>query len=170
MIFPLNLDHSTSLSTSTQIQTHRGLSLNQTLYYNLVNPNTIQGYVTSVTLRLFSNWKGNDPLYIYVMFPYSLNYIEILYRYPVIPERNNTDWHNISIPTGDFPLDSGYYVGVGMQDRSSTNLISAVLNGRAIYEVNITKITDRISLKQTKLSYGASFIYTVTPNVSLSSD
>lgn len=152
------------------MQTSLGLSLGHTLYYNLVNPNKIQGYVTNVTLRLFTSWEGDNPLYIYAMMPYSLSYIEILHRYPVIPEQNNTEWQSISIPIGEFPLDTGLHVGVGMQDRSDTNFISAALGSRAIYEVNITNITDRISLQKTKLSYGVQFIYAVTPNISLSTD
>lgn len=147
-----------------------GLSLSQTLYYNLVVPNNIQGYLTNVTLRLFTNWEGEHPLYIYAMIPFSHNFIEILYRYPLIPQRNNTQWQTISVPPGEFPMNIGIYIGVGMQDRSDTNFIYAAIAARAIYEVNITNTTDRITLKQTKITCGAAFLYQVARNHSSSTD
>ena len=140
------------------------------MYYNLVAPNNIQGYLANVTLRLFTNWEGEHPLYIYAMIPFSYNFIEILYRYPLIPERNNTRWQTISIPPGEFLMNIGTYIGVGMQDRSGTNFIYAAIASRAIYEVNITNMTSRISLKQTKITCGATILYEVTQNLSSFAD
>lgn len=140
------------------------------MYYNIVAPNNIQGYLANVTLRLFTNWEGEHPLYIYAMVPFSYNSIEILYRYALIPESNNTQWQTIPIPPGEFPMKSGIYIGIGMQDRSDTNFIYAAMTARAIYEVNITNMTDRISLKQTKITCGATIVYDVAQNLSSFAD
>ncbi|CAF4933967.1 unnamed protein product, partial [Rotaria sp. Silwood2] len=59
-----------------------GLSLSNSLYYNIQHLTPVQGYVVSVSLRLFTSWKGDDPLYLFAISSYLLNH-QIEHRYPL---------------------------------------------------------------------------------------
>jgi hypothetical protein len=145
-------------------ETPVGLLLNHSLYFNLVSLNRVQGYVINVTLRLFTNWEGDKPLYIFALKRMSRDYVEIMHRYPVIPERNNTQRQTIAIPFGEFPIDTGHFVGVGMQDRSDTNQICAANSVVSFCEINITNNTRYITLKFNKFFQGVAFIYSTVRN------
>jgi hypothetical protein len=144
-------------------ETPVGFSLNHSLYFNVVSLSEFQGYVTNISLRLFTNWEGDNPLYIFALEQISLSSAEIAHRYPVIPQTNNTQWQTIDIPFGEFPISTGYLIGVGMQDRSDTNQIYTRYSVVSLYDVNITNNTRDITFKY-NFFQGVAFDYTAVKN------
>jgi hypothetical protein len=157
------LDSNSSLSMFNISETPVGFSLSHSLYFNVVSLSEFQGYVTNISLRLFTNWEGDNPLYIFALKQISLSSAEIIHRYPVIPQTNNTQWQTIDIPFGEFPISTGYLIGAGMQDRSDTNQIFAVNSVISFYDVDITNNTRDINLK-VKFFQGIAFVYTAVKN------
>jgi len=122
-----------------------------------------KGYVISVSLRLFTNWDGDNPLYIYAIsrFPSDPT---ITHRYPLIPQRNNTEWQTIEIPSRQFPLSSMNNLAIGMQDNSVTNQIYAVKAVLPMYGGNITSDTNIVHSQVLEDYYGAAFTFTLLKN------
>ncbi|CAF4620767.1 unnamed protein product [Rotaria sp. Silwood2] len=137
-----------------------GLSLSNSLYYNIQHLTPVQGYVVSVSLRLFTSWKGDDPLYLFAISSYLLNH-QIEHRYPVVPERNNTEWQTIEIPFGKFPLFINNHLAIGMQNFSETNQIYSVRSALSIHGQNITHTTINVFPKATTGFHGVAFTYTL---------
>ncbi len=122
-----------------------------------------KGYVISVSLRLFTNWEGDNPLYIYAL-SLSSHHPTITHRYPLIPQRNNTEWQTIEIPSREVPLSSLGNLAIGMQDNSGTNQIYAVKSVLPMYAGNITSETNIVDSQSSNDSYGAAFNFTILKN------
>jgi hypothetical protein len=124
-----------------------------------------QGYISSVSFRLFTRWEGNEPLY---LFTVSNNFLseEILRRYPIMPERDTTTWQTINTLSYKIPIFIGNYLGFGMQDSGNTNKIYAIKNkGLAgVLAGNIHNYTTHISLNFTEYFGGVAFSYIVFQN------
>ncbi len=153
-----------SISYFSGFQTSFGLSLSHSIYFNIQFTGDVKGYVISVTLRLFTSWKGDYPLYIFTLKRSSLEYNELItHRYPLIPKRNNTQWQTIQIPLGKFPIVFNDYVAIGMQDKSDTNQIYAVNSTISINGKNVTNNTTDVRMRFSQKFYGVAFMYTVFP-------
>jgi hypothetical protein len=124
---------------------------------------SFNGYVINVSLRLFTNWEGDNPLYIYSISRFPLD-PKISHRYPLIPQRNNTEWQTIEIPSGKFPLSSYSHLAIGMQDNSDTNQIYAVKAPLPMYGGNITSDTNIVYSQLLNDYYGAAFTFTLFKN------
>ncbi|CAF2710297.1 unnamed protein product [Rotaria sp. Silwood2] len=85
----------------------------------------------------------------------------ISHRYPVVPERNNTEWQTIEIPFGKFPLFINDHLALGMQHFSETNQIYSVRSAISIHGKNITNTTTKVCPQATADFYGAAFTYTL---------
>jgi hypothetical protein len=141
-----------------------GFSLSHSIYFNVYRIGEIQGYVTSVTLRLFTDWKGDNPLYIFAINQLSTRHCEITHRYPIIPKRNNIECQTIQIHLQIFPIFNNNFIAIGMQDESNTNQIYAVKAPISIGGENITNDTRYFYIKGNEGLYGIAFMYTVFPN------
>ncbi|CAF3768217.1 unnamed protein product [Rotaria sordida] len=137
-----------------------GLSLSHSLYYNILHLTLVQGFVVNVSLRLFTSWEGDDPLYLFSISKYHIDH-RIAYRYPVVPERNNTEWQIIEIPFGVFPLFVYDHLAIGMQDTSKTNQIYSIRSTIAIHGKNIMNNTMDVYPQSMPDTYGAAFTYTL---------
>lgn len=105
-----------------------GLPLNNSLYCTYTLFSTVNGHVIKVGIRLFTEWKGNASLYLFVLSNV-LNSFRITHRYASKPERNTTDWQMIDIPFGKLPVSLGSLLAVGMQGNEGGDL-------NQIYTVN----------------------------------
>jgi hypothetical protein len=85
-----------------------------------------RGYVSSVYLRLFTNWSGNAPLYVFIIELDGSNKLGLKQRYVIQPQRDTTDWQIIDIPSYELPISVGNLLAIGMQDSSNTNQIYEV--------------------------------------------
>jgi len=102
-----------------------GRPLGNTLY---ANPNLYccyDGYVSSVYLRLFTNWTGNAPLYVFII-ELGESGLGLKQRYVIQSQRDTTDWQIINIPSHELPISLGNFLAIGMQDSSNTNQIYEV--------------------------------------------
>ncbi|CAF1200488.1 unnamed protein product [Rotaria sp. Silwood1] len=137
-----------------------GLSLSNSIYYNVPHITYVQGYVVSVSLRLFTSWEGDDPLYIFAISKYLVTH-QLAYRYPIVPERNNTEWQTIEIPFGEFRLFLHDHLAIGMQSFSETNQIYSVRSVFSIHGKNVTNTTTHVFPQAATGFYGAAFTFTV---------
>lgn len=135
--------------------------MNHSLYSNVPHDSSFDGYLTSVTFRLYTNWEGNDPLYVYALKSYAFTVDQITYRYPIIPHRNTTQWQTISIPCGQFSVQKSSHIAVGMQDGSTNNQIFATRSSLSIHGKNITNNTKQIALQSTQNFLGVALVYSV---------
>ncbi|CAF2914942.1 unnamed protein product [Rotaria sp. Silwood2] len=135
-----------------------GLTLSNSMYYNVQHLTLVQGYIVSVSLRLFSSWEGDDPLYLFAISKYFLDH-QIAHRYPVVPERNNTEWQTIEIPYGKFPLLINDHLAIGMQSYSETNQIYSIRSAISIHGKNITNTTMKVHPQAITGFYGAAFTF-----------
>jgi len=124
---------------------------------------SFEGYVINVRLRLFTNWEGDHPLYIYAISRFPLH-PNITHRYPLIPQRNNTEWQTIEIPSRKFPLSSYTHLAIGMQDNTDTNQIYAVKAPLPMYGGNMTNDTNIVHSQLLEDYYGAAFTFSVFKN------
>ena len=150
------------LSVLNQLATSISLSLNHTLYSNVPHGISVRkGDITSVTFRLYTNWEGDDPLYLYALKNHGFALDHITHRYPMFPQRNTTQWQTIDIPCGQYPIYQGYHVAVGMQDDNSVNQIFGLRLPLGIHGTNITDSTTEVIIKAIKGFQSAAFIYAV---------
>jgi hypothetical protein len=140
-----------------------GRPLSKSLYFNFNMMNLVNGYVSSVSLRLFRNWEGNSLLYLFIIYVNNSYYISD--RYAIQPQRNTTEWQIIKIPSREFPIFKGHFLAIGMQESSDTNQIYAIQSGFAVYGnvMNVNKDTIQIRLNHTA-SMGIAYGYTVGYN------
>jgi hypothetical protein len=131
-------------------------TLGNVLYFSFLLLSNVDGFVVAVHLRLFSEWKGHAPLYLFVI-SFSTSY-QILRRYPVNPQRNTTKWQTINIPSNALPIITGDLFGIGMHE-NSTNQIYAV---EATYSFVSKRIHENTTdLNEIEESDGVAFSYTV---------
>ncbi|CAF4990352.1 unnamed protein product [Rotaria sp. Silwood1] len=131
-------DTNYSLKEPIQYETNNGRRLGNNLYLNLEQASLTDGYVSSVSFRLFTNWEGTASLYLFVLWRY-LTLYEILHRYAIKPQRNTTQWQTLKIPSRTLPIDVGNALAVGMQDSSDTNQIYIVKSGFTVWGSHITE-------------------------------
>jgi hypothetical protein len=153
-----------SLTEPVEYETS-GLLLDNTLYYNLLQFCVVNGYVSSVSLRLFHEWKGNASLYLFVISSNTMVY-EIKDRYAINPQRNTTEWQTINIPSRVLPISLGDLFAIGMQDNcSSRNQMYAIQSLYGIRGIEINKDTIVFSPESDHRT-GVAFGYTVIYNKS----
>jgi hypothetical protein len=132
-------------------------TLGNVLYFSFPLLSNVDGFVVGVHLRLFSEWKGHAPLYLFVIILSGTSY-QILRRYPVNPQRNTTKWQTINIPSDALPIITGNLFGIGMHE-NSTNKIYAV---EATYSFVSKRIHETTTdLNEIEESDGVAFSYTV---------
>lgn len=144
------LDSNYSLQDPLVYETY-GYSLGNTLYYNLKNKCQRTGYVHSVSLRLFNDWKGKGSLYLFVLSGLMLQH-EIINRYAIKFEKNTTQWQTIIIPFRKLPIKANNFLAIGMQENNNENQIYAIkqvngMRGLNISE-NVTKINSKIRMNE----------------------
>ncbi len=123
-----------------------GRSLDNSLYCNLVQLSNGNGYVSSVSLRLFSEWQGDASLYLFIIS--SDTVYEISYRYAINPQRNTTEWQTIQIPSHTLPVRIGHLLAIGMQENSGhTNQIYAVKLDFGYSAIDINENTTILTVK-----------------------
>jgi hypothetical protein len=140
-----------------------GHPLDNSLYYNYIQLSHGDGYVNSISLRLFNQWKGNASLYIFIIPSYSENTIS--YRYAINPLRNTTEWQTIKIPSHALTVSLGYLLAIGMQESSGsgTNQIYAVKSSTGISAININENTT-VFMTISDHTTGVAFSYTAIYN------
>ncbi|CAF1619313.1 unnamed protein product [Rotaria magnacalcarata] len=171
---PFNLEFISSTTTSQKnpviftpsrvsdffgYESSSGIPLNHSLYYNFDQMSAVDGYLLNITLRLFASWEGDDPLYIFAVSAYFLQH-EIIHRYPVMPETNNTEWQTIEISFRSFPVFKNTLLAIGMQTSSPTNRIYAVRSTMSIRGKDITDSKTQFIPRRTESFYGIAFTYT----------
>jgi hypothetical protein len=124
----------------------------------------VNGYVSSVSLRLFRNWKDNALLYVFILSSTTIEY-NIKNRYAISPQRNTTEWQTIKIPSHALPILMSDLLAIGMQESSNTSEIYTMkndffLSGNAI---NINKYTMSF-IPQTNFAVSIAYSYTVVHN------
>lgn len=135
--------------------------MNHTLYSNALHGISANGYITSITFRLYTNWEGDDPLYLYALKHIDVGLDQITHRYPIFPQRNTTQWQTIHIPCGQFPIYQAYHVAIGMQDDSSGNQIFGLRLPLGIRGRNITNDTQQVLITSVFSFQSTAFIYTI---------
>jgi len=142
-------DTNVSLSEPVQYE-NTGRSLENSLYYDFIQLCPIDGYVSSVSLRLFSEWKGDASLYLFIISADTVYTISS--RYPINPRRNTTEWQTIQIPSHASPVYLGNFLAIGMQESSGhTNQIYAV---KSDYGASATDINENTSILTVKSGQG----------------
>jgi hypothetical protein len=141
-----------------------GRPLGNTLYTNTNQYCFYTGYVSSVYLRLFTNWTGNAPLYVFII-ELGESGLGLKQRYVIQPQRDTTDWQMINIPSHELPISLGNLLAIGMQDSSNTNQIYAVKSDAqgpvmAFLGKNINASTTLVGL-ETSYSLGFALGYTM---------
>jgi len=141
-----------------------GHPLGNILYWNIDMYCFYDGYVSSVYLRLFTNWTGNAPLYVFIV-GYGASGLGLKQRYVIQPQRDTTDWQIINIPSDELPISVGNFLAIGMQDSSNTNQIYAVKSDAqgsviGLLEKNINASTTLVSLGSSS-SLGFALGYTM---------
>ena len=133
-------------------------SLDNAFYFNYKLLCQIDGFVVSINLRLYSEWKGHKPLFLFVIS--ALTGYRISHRFPVNPYSNTTQWQTIKIPSGAIPIRTGNLFGIGMHENSGTNNeIYAVEANDSAGVLGVHPNTTFISVDRQK--YGVAFGYTV---------
>ncbi|CAF3476738.1 unnamed protein product [Rotaria sp. Silwood1] len=122
-----------------------GRSLGNTIYYNPNMPSGHNGYISSVSFRLFTNWKGTASLYLFIIRTVLLVHT-ILHRYAINPQKNTTQWQTFNIPSGALPIMPQNLLAVGMQDSSDTNQIYTVKSAIGMSGTNINGNTTKVVL------------------------
>ncbi len=134
-----------SLSEPVQYE-NTGRSLENSLYYNFMQLCRIDGYVSSVSLRLFSEWQGDASLYLFIISAGTV--YKISSRYPINPRRNTIEWQTIQIPSHALPVYLGNFLAIGMQESSGhTNQIYAVKSDYGFSATDINENTTILNLK-----------------------
>ncbi|CAF2076741.1 unnamed protein product [Rotaria magnacalcarata] len=179
---PFNLEFISSTTTSQKnpviftpsrvsdffgYESSSGIPLNHSLYYNFDQMSAVDGYLLNITLRLFASWEGDDPLYIFAVSAYFLQH-EIIHRYPVMPETNNTEWQTIEISFRSFPVFKNTLLAIGMQTSSPTNRIYAVRSTMSIHGKDITDSKTQFIPRRTESFYGIAFTYTAIEDETVS--
>lgn len=118
-----------------------GLPLNNKLYCTYTLFSLANGFVIQVNLRLFSEWKGDVSLYLFVIAN-GISAFRIVHRYAVKPQRNTTEWQMIDVPFGALPISLGSLLALGMQDTGDgLNEVQAVKVPYSIRGENINEKT-----------------------------
>ena len=118
-----------------------GLPLNNLLYCTYSLFSHVNGFVIQVNLRLFSEWKGDVSLYLFVISN-GISSFSIAHRYAVQPQRNTTEWQMIDVPLGALPISLGSLLAVGMQEiGDGLNEVHAVKVPYSIRGENINEKT-----------------------------
>jgi hypothetical protein len=118
-------DRNYTLLNPIEYEQSSGHPLGNTLYWNDNLYCLHDGYVSSIYLRLFTNWTGNAPLYVFIMEA-SVSGLGLKQRYVIQPQRHTTDWQIINIPSDELPISVRNFLAIGMQDSSNTNQIYGV--------------------------------------------
>lgn len=137
-----------------------GHPLGNSLYCNTGYSNRAKGYVTSVNLRLFTEWKDDRPLYLFTIPMATSDAYRIRYRYAIQPQRNTTEWQTIKISSRGLPIFFLDFLAIGMQDSSNTAQIYTIKSPLMVSAANITENTTNFMLKP-DLGIGVAFGYTV---------
>jgi hypothetical protein len=149
--------------SSTEYETSSGVSLSHSLYFNFDDRCRTQCYINSITLRLFTNWKDDGLLYLFIISE-DLFDLKILRRYAIDPERNTTEWQTIEIPLYALPIVLGNFLAIGMQEYSDTNQIYIVKTIPGMSDTNINEDTTEIYPKFMSDTAGVALTYTVIEN------
>ena len=145
-----------------QYERSYGRSLGNTLYINTDQYCCCNGYINSINLRLFTNWKDNVPLYLFII-AIGWSGLGIAHRYAIQPRRNTTEWQTIKIPSHVLPIFLGNFLAIGMQDSSNTNQIYVVKEIPGIIEKGINKNTTNV-FPAGSYDSGVAFGYVVVHN------
>ncbi|UJR14313.1 hypothetical protein I4U23_001308 [Adineta vaga] len=135
-----------SLPNHLPYETRYGESLGNSIHINILQLIDINGYISQLHLRLFTNWEGNASLYIFIPETSFSSLMNRVHRYPVEPQRNTTEWQIIPIPLYAVPVSLGKYLGIGMLDCTKTNQIYIVNNTGSFTARNLTHNTSQINL------------------------